>query len=85
MGYASLLGNLALLCSSASLVHSLPHADIEKRLSNGLALTPPMGYVVLPAIFISSDILKIDGIHIIITPAIRARILSIPMLKRSLI
>lgn len=45
IGYVSLLGKLAVLCSSASLVHSLPHADLENRLGNGLALTPPMGYV----------------------------------------
>lgn len=45
MSSLSLSSKLVLLSSFLALVHPLPQSRVEKRLNNGLALTPPMGYV----------------------------------------
>jgi hypothetical protein len=45
MLYPFLLSKLALLCSFFTLSYSLNHNHLDIRENNGLALTPPMGYV----------------------------------------
>jgi hypothetical protein len=59
------------------------NATLQPRLNNGLALTPPLGYVMLSILF--PQLTEIDGTPTITTPAHRTNRLYIRMHKLLLI